>query len=107
MSNTDKLAEFTAWCQKNITGDEKGQAQIFLDRLFQAFGQPGCLDVGGTAEFRVRKSHEDGGGTAFVNYVWKEAHMALGISRDAHYQTLCEMADLLEGEPDTASSCGV
>jgi type II restriction/modification system DNA methylase subunit YeeA len=71
VSNTDKLAAFTAWCQKNITGDEKGQAQIFLDRLFQAFGQSGCLDAGGTTEFRVRKSHEDGGGTAFADYVWK------------------------------------
>jgi hypothetical protein len=71
MPNRDKLAEFTAWCQKNITGDEKGQAQIFLDRLFQAFGQSGCLDVGGSTEFRVRKSHEDGGGTAFADYVWK------------------------------------
>ena len=71
MPNTDKLAEFAAWCQKNITGDEKGQAQIFLDRLFQAFGQSGCLDVGGTTEFRIRKSDEDGGGTAFADYVWK------------------------------------
>lgn len=69
--NTDKLAEFTAWCRKHVTGDEKAQAQIFLDRLFQAFGQPGCLDVGGTTEFRVRKPHEDGGGTAFADYVWK------------------------------------
>jgi hypothetical protein len=69
--SSDKLAEFTAWCQKAIHGDEKGEAQIFLDRLFQAFGQPGCLDVGGTTEFRVRKSHEDGGGTAFADYVWK------------------------------------
>ena len=55
MPSRDKLSEFTAWCQKHITGDEKGQAQIFLDRLFQAFGQPGSLDVGGTAEVRVRK----------------------------------------------------
>jgi hypothetical protein len=39
------------WCQKHITGDEKGQAQIFLDRLFQAFGQAGCLNVGGTTAF--------------------------------------------------------
>ena len=71
MPNRDKLAEFATWCQKHITGDEKGQAQIFLDRLFQAFGQPGCLDVGGTTEFRIRKSNEDGGGTAFADYVWK------------------------------------
>jgi hypothetical protein len=44
MPSREKLAEFTAWCQKNITGDEKGQAQIFLDRLFQAFGQGVVLD---------------------------------------------------------------
>jgi hypothetical protein len=66
-----KLAEFTSWCPKNIAGDEKSQAQIFLDRLFQAFGQPGCLDAGGTTEFRIRKADQDGGGTAFADYVWK------------------------------------
>ncbi len=71
MPDGTKLAEFAAWCHKNITGDEKGQAQIFLDRLFQAFGQPGSLDVGGTPEFRIRKADEDGGGTAFADYVWK------------------------------------
>lgn len=67
----ERLNEFIAWAAKHVTGDEKGQAQIFLDRLFQAFGQPGCLDVGGTPEFRIRKSQEDGGGTAFADYVWK------------------------------------
>ncbi|MFN0021310.1 MAG: type IIL restriction-modification enzyme MmeI, partial [Pirellulaceae bacterium] len=67
----ERLNEFIAWAAKNITGDEKGQAQIFLDRLFRGFGQPGCLDVGGTPEFRIRKSQEDGGGTAFADYVWK------------------------------------
>ena len=41
------LADFVGWARKHITGDEKGQAQIFLDRLFQAFGHPGPLDVGG------------------------------------------------------------
>jgi hypothetical protein len=29
----ERLAEFVAWAGKNVTGDEKGQAQIFLDRL--------------------------------------------------------------------------
>ena len=67
----DRLESFVEWVDENITGDEKGEAQIFLDRLFQAFGQPGCLDVGGTPEFRIRKAREDGGGTAFADYVWK------------------------------------
>ena len=71
MPGREKLSEFTAWCAKHITGDEKGQAQIFLDRLFQAFGQGGSLDVGGSPEFRIRKADEDGGGTAFADYVWK------------------------------------
>ena len=67
----DRLESFVEWAGQNITGDEKGQAQIFLDRLLQAFGQKGCLDVGGTPEFRIRKAKEDGGGTAFADYVWK------------------------------------
>jgi hypothetical protein len=71
MPSRDKLAEFSAWCAKHISGDEKGQAQIFLDRLFQAFGQSGCLDIGGHTEFRIRKADEDGAGTAFADYVWK------------------------------------
>ena len=70
-SRINRLAKFVDWCATHIKGDEKGEAQIFLDRLFIAFGQRGCLDVGGTPEFRIRKSKEDGGGTAFADYVWK------------------------------------
>jgi len=69
--NPEKLRQFVDWTSQHINGDEKGQAQIFLDRLFQACGQSGCLDVGGKTEFRIRKSGEDGGGTAFADYVWK------------------------------------
>jgi hypothetical protein len=69
--NPEQLASFVEWYQRCISGDEKGQAQIFLDRLFQGFGLGGSLDVGGTAEFRIRKSTEDGGGTSFADYVWK------------------------------------
>jgi hypothetical protein len=66
-----RLQEFAAWAAAHITGDEKGEAQIFLDRLFIAFGRKGSLDVGGKPEFRIRKPKEDGGGTAFADYVWK------------------------------------
>ena len=69
--NHPALTGFVSWAQAHITGDEKGQAHIFLDRLFQAFGQPGCLDAGGTPEFRIRKAAEDGGGVAFADFVWK------------------------------------
>ena len=42
-ARTERLLTFTRWVTENIRGDEKGEAQIFLDRLFQAFGQKGCL----------------------------------------------------------------
>lgn len=70
-TRTESLASFVQWAQQHITGDEKGQAQIFLDRLFIAFGHAGSLDVGGEPEFRVRKATQDGGGTSFADYVWK------------------------------------
>jgi SAM-dependent methyltransferase len=66
-----RLAEFVDWTSHHIRGDEKGEAHIFLDHLFRAFGQPGSLDVGGQPEYRIRKAKEDGGGTAFADYVWK------------------------------------
>ena len=68
MPDGTKLSEFVEWCAKHITGDEKGQAQIFLDRLFQAFGHAGLKEAGATLEFRDAK---DAGGTAFADYVWK------------------------------------
>jgi len=66
-----RLLEFADWAAANITGDEKGESLLFLNKLFQAFGQKGLLEVGGTPEFRIRKAKEDGGGTAFADYVWK------------------------------------
>lgn len=73
MSNgrQERLQAFVDWAAGNVTGDEKGQAQIFLDRLFQGFGQKGVLEVGGEPEFRIRKGKEEGGGTAFADLVWK------------------------------------
>ena len=82
-----RLSEFVAWTRQHVTGDEKGQAQIFLDRLFHAFGRRGLLEVGGTPEFRIRQSlvresllapstagipfRDRPAGTAFADYVWK------------------------------------
>jgi hypothetical protein len=90
MPSPEKLSEFVDWCRNHITGDEKGEAQIFLDRLFQAFGQAGCLDIGGATEFRIRKGSEDGGGTAFADYVWKPIVLIemkkRGVNLQKHYR---------------------
>jgi hypothetical protein len=88
MASRDKLAEFVAWCAKHVTGDEKGEAQIFLDHLFQSFGHAGGLkEAGATLEWRVSKAD---GGTAFADYVWKpvvlEEMKKRGESLQKHYR---------------------
>lgn len=52
-----------------LSGDEKGEAQVFCDRLFQAFGHAGYKEAGATLEFRIKKN--SGGGTNFADLVWK------------------------------------
>ena len=47
MPDGTKLTEFVAWCQKNITGDEKGQAKILLDRPLPGFRLRVVLDETG------------------------------------------------------------
>lgn len=66
---TKKLEEFVAWVGGHIKGDEKGEAQIYLNYLFQAFGHKGLLEAGATCEERVKKN--DTGGTSFADLVWK------------------------------------
>jgi type II restriction/modification system DNA methylase subunit YeeA len=63
-----QLADFAAWVKQYIQGDEKGEAQIFLDHLFQAFGLKGVKEAGAVCEQRVKN---DVGGTAFADLVWK------------------------------------
>jgi hypothetical protein len=64
----EKLEEFVTWAADHIKGDEKGEAQIFLDRLFQGFGWPGLKEAKATCEERVKN---DTGGTSFADLVWK------------------------------------
>lgn len=48
------LGEFVSYVRQHLTGDEKGEAQIFLDRLFKAFELKGVKEAGATLEMRVK-----------------------------------------------------
>lgn len=50
--------------------DEKSQAQLFCDRLFQAFGHEGIEEAGATLEFRIKKNAGKGG-VSFADLMWK------------------------------------
>jgi hypothetical protein len=43
-----RLAEFVSWVGANIKGDDKGEAQVFRDRLFRGFGHEGVQKAGAT-----------------------------------------------------------
>ncbi len=53
-SRESLLQDFVNWSGEKVKGDEKVEAQFFLDHLFRALGQRVSLDVGGTAEIRRR-----------------------------------------------------
>ncbi|MGD1852587.1 MAG: DNA methyltransferase, partial [Cyanophyceae cyanobacterium] len=69
-SSAQGLAEFCMFCGDKITGDEKGEAQIFLDRFFKAFGHEGALEAGAEYEKRIKKGSKKGN-TGFADLVWK------------------------------------
>lgn len=69
MSETvEKLKKFQSYAQK-LDGDEKGEAQVFCDRLFQAFGHDGYKEAGATLEYRIKKASTKG--TSFADLIWK------------------------------------
>jgi hypothetical protein len=65
---TARLEAFVAYTAL-LKGDEKGEAQVFCDRLFQAFGHKGYKEAGAELEFRIKKQSTKG--TSFADLVWK------------------------------------
>src|ERR1700692_438014 len=83
----DRIKEFVSYAAI-LKGDEKGEAQVFCDRLFKGFGHAGYKEAGATLEFRVKK--EAGKGTSFADLVWKPRLLLEMKKRDEklnlHYQ---------------------
>ena len=69
VARREQLEEFVRYRRENLRGDEKGEAQVFLDRLFKALGHDGVFEAGATLEQRV--TGRDRSGTAFADLVWK------------------------------------
>src|ERR1039457_3082247 len=63
----ERLQRFVAYAQK-LKGDEKGEAQVFCDRLFQAFGHEGYKEAGATLEDR---QYRRGKNVRFIDLLWK------------------------------------
>ena len=64
-----QLEKFVRYRREYLCGDEKGEAQIFSEALFRAFGHEGLRQAGATLEQRIKK--RDAKGTAFADLMWK------------------------------------
>ncbi len=62
----DNLRAFITYVRKNMKGYEKGEAQLFLERLFQSFGNEGILEVGASLEAQVKIDTT----TKFCDLLW-------------------------------------
>jgi SAM-dependent methyltransferase len=61
---------FIEYCRKHIKGDEKGEAQTFLDHFFMALGYAdGYKAAGADCEYRIKNEKKKT--TSFADLVWK------------------------------------
>jgi Class II Aldolase and Adducin N-terminal domain len=75
-----------------LSDDEKGEAQVFCDRLFQAFGHEGYKEAGATLEFRVRGK---GRRTRFADLLWPHSFAPLTAFALTHKPLPCAYEALL------------
>ena len=97
------FAEFVRFAQ-TLRGDEKSEAQPFLDHFFRALGHQGVIEAGATFEFRVAKkpgspqleliqgngaTHRTKGGKKFADLLWPDRVLiemkSRGENLEKHY----------------------
>lgn len=66
MADAERVRAFVDYARA-LDGDEKGEAQVFCDRLFIGFGHLGYKEAGATLEKRVRNQR---GTTSFADLIW-------------------------------------
>ena len=103
-SSLEKFVTFT----RSLKGDEKGEAQLFLDHFFRALGHEGVQEAGATLEFRIAKrpgsaqlelikgepAAKAKGGKKFADLLWPERVLiemkSRGQNLEKHYDQAFE-----------------
>jgi SAM-dependent methyltransferase len=88
------MRNFVRYRQQHLTGDEKGEAQIFLEHLFQAFGHVGLREAGAVLEARMRRRSDKRRRTSFADCIWKPRVLIemkrAGEPLERHYEQALE-----------------
>jgi hypothetical protein len=93
---------------RTLSGYEKGEAQVFCDRLFRAFGHAGYREAGAHLEFQVKKPR--GRGTKFADLLWRPRVLiemkSRGEALHKHYRQAFEYwIDLVPDRPRYVVLC--
>ena len=100
-----KIKEFVNYA-RSLKGYEKGEAQVFCDRLFQAFGHRGYHEAGAKLEYRLKSQ---GKHTKFPDLVWRPRLLlemkSRGEKLDEHIQQAREYWDELKPQPRYVVLC--
>ena len=101
------LAAFVTFA-RSLKGDEKSEAQLFLDHFFRALGHGGVQEAGATLEFRIAKKPGSAqlelikgesavkakGGKKFADLLWPERVLiemkSRGANLEKHYDQVFE-----------------
>ena len=92
---------------RTLKGDEKSEAQVFCDRLFQAFGYEGYKEAGAELEFRVKAK---GKTTKYADLLWQPQLLLemkkRGEKLEKHYQQVFEYwLELVPNRPNYVILC--
>ncbi|MES2643890.1 MAG: DNA methyltransferase [Myxococcota bacterium] len=78
----DQMTSFVDYVA-SLKGDEKGESQLYCNKLFQTFGHDGLKEAGATLEFRVRRK---GAKTKFADLLWPGRVLIEMKSRGEHLE---------------------
>ena len=114
MATADLKSSLTAFAifARTLKGDEKSEAQGFLERFFRALGHAGVIEAGATFEFRVAKKPgsaqlellkgeeaKKSGGKKFADLLWPERVLiemkSRGAKLERHYDQAFEYWQLI------------
>lgn len=104
----ENLRDFVQYRQTYLAGDEKGEAQVFLEHLFQAFGHAGLREAGAVAETRIRRRRTRN--VSFADLVWQPRVLVemkkAGERLDDHYEQAFDYwLNLTPSKPDFVVLC--
>ncbi|MBE0690095.1 MAG: class I SAM-dependent DNA methyltransferase, partial [Anaerolineae bacterium] len=110
MIDQQRLRDFVTWVQANIKGYEKGEAPIFVDRLFKALGHDGAMEAGGRYEDPVKRRRNGKERTSFADFLIPGRVLiemkSRGENLTRHYQQVFEYwVNLVPNRPQYVILC--